>query len=44
MSEYKSVNRKNLKIHEETYDLLKEHKRKGESWDLLFTRLAESWE
>jgi hypothetical protein len=36
--------RKNLKIHEETYQMLQDYKRRGETWDLLFRRLSESYE
>jgi len=37
-----TTTRKNLKIHEDTYEKLVQYKRRGESWDLYFDRMVKS--
>lgn len=37
-----TTTRKNLKIHEDTYEKLIQYKRRGESWDLYFDRMVKS--
>ena len=36
------TDRKNLKISEETYELLRENKGRFETWDQCLTRMAET--